>query len=112
MQRGCLLCCVLQVGKETLHYIATQGPTPETSVDLWRLVWQQRVQVVAMVTQDTEAGKVRCHRYWPDDVNTPLVVNDRCVRARLAVSCVACSLIFCVYLSTIMFRLLTDCRFA
>ena len=109
------VCCgILQVGKETLHYIATQGPTPETSVDLWRLVWQQRVQVVAMVTQDTEAGKVRCHRYWPDDVNTPLVVNDRCVRARarLVVSCVACRLIFSVYLSMVMSRLLADCRFA
>ncbi len=30
------------------------------------MVLEQNVEVIAMVTQDVESGKVKCHRYWPD----------------------------------------------
>ena len=52
---------------------------PDTTADFWRMVWQYEVKVVVMVTQDTEAGKVRCHRYWPLDADTPLRVSERLV---------------------------------
>ncbi|XP_071106715.1 receptor-type tyrosine-protein phosphatase epsilon-like [Haliotis cracherodii] len=47
-------------------YIATQGPTPATVGDFWRMVWQQRVGKIVMVTQLKEMQKVKCERYWPD----------------------------------------------
>ena len=67
----------VSVGKEQRHYIATQGPLQQTTGDFWRMVWEQRVQVIAMVTQDVENDKVKCHRYWPDSAATPFTVYNR-----------------------------------
>ena len=61
------------------HYIACQGPLPTTATDFWRLVWERRVQAIAMVTMATENGKVKCHRYWPESVQDPFIISDRCV---------------------------------
>ena len=57
-------------------YIACQGPLPHTSDDFWEMVWQREVTVIVMLTLDMEAKKVKCHRYWPDSVDTPLEVCD------------------------------------
>ncbi|ELU00610.1 hypothetical protein CAPTEDRAFT_41440, partial [Capitella teleta] len=40
------------------HYIATQGPKASTVVDFWRLLWQEKVNRIVMVTQLVEGGKV------------------------------------------------------
>jgi protein tyrosine phosphatase len=47
---------------KTLRYIATQGPLPHTVEDFWLLVWQEEIRTVAMVTPETERGRVKCHR--------------------------------------------------
>jgi protein tyrosine phosphatase len=39
-------------------YIATQGPKRNTVVDFWRMIWQEHVQVIAMLTNVMENGKV------------------------------------------------------
>ncbi|XP_076814846.1 receptor-type tyrosine-protein phosphatase F-like isoform X2 [Clavelina lepadiformis] len=46
-------------------YIATQGPTRETSHDFWRMVWEQRSSVIVMMTKCEERSKVKCDQYWP-----------------------------------------------
>lgn len=46
-------------------YIATQGPLPNTIVDFWWMVWQERSECIAMVTKEVERGKNKCCRYWP-----------------------------------------------
>ncbi|XP_076349495.1 receptor-type tyrosine-protein phosphatase mu-like isoform X2 [Tachypleus tridentatus] len=48
------------------EYIATQGPKPNTVVDFWRMVWQEGVTLIAMVTNLIEKGKTKCEKYWPD----------------------------------------------
>nr|XP_020139947.1 receptor-type tyrosine-protein phosphatase V-like isoform X2 [Microcebus murinus] len=48
------------------EFIATQGPLKKTLEDFWRLVWEQRVQVIAMLTVGMENGRVLCEHYWPD----------------------------------------------
>ncbi|XP_031437137.1 LOW QUALITY PROTEIN: tyrosine-protein phosphatase non-receptor type 14 [Clupea harengus] len=50
---------------EEWHYIATQGPLPHTCQDFWQMIWEQGVNVIAMVTAEEEGGKGRSHRYWP-----------------------------------------------
>ena len=43
------------------------GPLPNTVNDFWWLVWQERVHVVAMVTNTVERGQQKCEQYWPDE---------------------------------------------
>nr|DBA27256.1 TPA: hypothetical protein GDO54_011420 [Pyxicephalus adspersus] len=53
------------VGEKEWHYIATQGPLPQTFHDFWQMVWEQGVNVIAMVTAEEEEGRAKSHRYWP-----------------------------------------------
>lgn len=37
---------------EEWHYIATQGPLANTCADFWQMIWEQGVNVIAMVTAE------------------------------------------------------------
>ena len=63
--------------RSTDFLFCLQGPLPITMADFWRMVWEQKSQVVAMVTLDMEGGKVKCHRYWPESTELPLKVCNR-----------------------------------
>ncbi|XP_065168794.1 tyrosine-protein phosphatase corkscrew-like isoform X3 [Atheta coriaria] len=47
-------------------YIATQGCLPSTVADFWQMVWQENSRVIVMTTKETERGKNKCARYWPE----------------------------------------------
>uniref|UniRef100_A0A3Q3FBX1 protein-tyrosine-phosphatase n=1 Tax=Labrus bergylta TaxID=56723 RepID=A0A3Q3FBX1_9LABR len=61
------------------EYVATQGPLPGTKDDFWKMVWEQNVHNVVMVTQCVEKGRVKCDHYWPLDQD-PLYYGDLIVR--------------------------------
>uniref|UniRef100_F6TAZ7 Receptor-type tyrosine-protein phosphatase V n=1 Tax=Monodelphis domestica TaxID=13616 RepID=F6TAZ7_MONDO len=49
------------------EFIATQGPLKKTLEDFWRLVWEQKVHTIVMLTVGMENGRVLCEHYWPLD---------------------------------------------
>ena len=42
------------------------GPLSNTLTDHWRMIWQEQVHTVVMVTNIEEDDKVKCQQYWPD----------------------------------------------
>lgn len=64
------------VGKDRLHYIACQEPLPQTVNDFWRMVWQEKAEVIAMITQGTKTGKADNH-YWPPSLKETMMFADR-----------------------------------
>eukprot|EP00105_Crassostrea_gigas_P041534 XP_019925682.1 PREDICTED: receptor-type tyrosine-protein phosphatase epsilon isoform X2 [Crassostrea gigas] len=56
-------------------YIASQGPKPKTVGDFWKMIWQENVFVIAMVTNLKEGDKIKCERYWPTSGDSKIVLE-------------------------------------
>uniref|UniRef100_A0A915HRQ3 protein-tyrosine-phosphatase n=1 Tax=Romanomermis culicivorax TaxID=13658 RepID=A0A915HRQ3_ROMCU len=46
-------------------YIITQAPLPETITEFWRMIWQEKVNTIVMLTHLSEREKPKCERYFP-----------------------------------------------
>uniref|UniRef100_A0A1A7XS34 Protein tyrosine phosphatase, non-receptor type 20 n=1 Tax=Iconisemion striatum TaxID=60296 RepID=A0A1A7XS34_9TELE len=62
----------MQVGEEELFYISCQGPLPSTVQAFWQMIWETKSDVVSMMTQEVERGRIKCHKYWPEKQGVPL----------------------------------------
>jgi len=63
------------------EFIASQGPMKSTVDDFWRMIWEQNVPLIVMVTQLEERGRERCAKYWPND-GEPMYFGDLQVSMR------------------------------
>lgn len=50
-------------------YIATQGPMANTLIDFWKMVWQEKVPIIVMITKLQEQNSVKCESYIPESVS-------------------------------------------
>ena len=53
---------------QSREFIAAQGPTITTVGDFWRMIWEQRVEIIVMVTNIKEGMDEKCQQYWSDGI--------------------------------------------
>lgn len=47
-----------------------------TVCDFWRMIWEQHLQLVLMLTNLEEYSKTKCAKYWPDKEEEKKTYND------------------------------------
>ncbi|XP_012286742.1 tyrosine-protein phosphatase 69D [Orussus abietinus] len=52
--------------KERKKFICAQGPMENTVCDYWRMIWEQHLEIILMLTNLEEYSKTKCAKYWPD----------------------------------------------
>ncbi|XP_046406148.1 tyrosine-protein phosphatase 69D [Ischnura elegans] len=53
--------------KERKKFICAQGPMDNTVCDFWRMIWEQHLELILMLTNLEEYSKTKCAKYWPDE---------------------------------------------
>jgi len=51
--------------KERKRWVCAQGPLEYTLADFWRMIQEQGVEIVIMLTNLEEYNRVKCAQYWP-----------------------------------------------
>ena len=67
---------------ESKAYIAAQGPMSNTIDDFWRMIWNERVSSIVMITKLVERNKNKCELYFPADTAIAVDYNDIKVTVR------------------------------
>ncbi|EER44796.1 conserved hypothetical protein [Histoplasma capsulatum H143] len=65
----------IESSRSNKRYIATQAPIPATFNDFWRVVWEQDIRVIVMLTAESEGPQLKCHPYWKAADYGPLKVS-------------------------------------
>ena|SRR3990167_3447403 len=56
--------------------IATQAPLPNCFDNFWRMILENEVNIIVMLTRLNEGGKLKANCYWPTEANLPVVSTD------------------------------------
>ncbi|KAF4090352.1 hypothetical protein AMELA_G00050820 [Ameiurus melas] len=62
----------MKVGPDEFFYISSQGPLPNTQDCFWQMIWENKSDIIAMMTREVERGIIKCHKYWPEKLDVPM----------------------------------------
>lgn len=62
--------------KERKKFICAQGPMESTVSDFWRMIWEQHLEIIVMLTNLEEYNKAKCAKYWPEKVQDSTQFGD------------------------------------
>ncbi|CAH8601467.1 unnamed protein product [Heterobilharzia americana] len=57
------------LNRNKVDYIASQAPLESTVGDFWRMILEQNVTLIVMLTRLYEEGVSKCFQYWPTDIH-------------------------------------------
>lgn len=66
-----------------LKYLACQGPIPQTIVDMWKMVWQENIELVVNLTcvgEIDSKGRPRSCEYYPGTVGQQVAYGEIAVK--------------------------------
>ncbi|XP_030375463.1 tyrosine-protein phosphatase 69D [Scaptodrosophila lebanonensis] len=66
--------------KERKKFICAQGPMEGTIDDFWRMIWEQHLEIIVMLTNLEEYNKAKCAKYWPEKVQDTKKFGDISVK--------------------------------
>lgn len=62
--------------KERKKFICAQGPMENTVNDFWRMIWEQHLELILMLTNLEEYSKTKCAKYWPEKTDGDKIYGD------------------------------------
>ena len=62
--KGYINASPINIGKKEKYFISTQGPKPETIEDFWTMIYENNSNVIVMLCNTTEGGRIKCENYW------------------------------------------------
>ena len=62
--------------KERKKFICAQGPMDATINDFWRMIWEQHLEIIVMLTNLEEYNKTKCAKYWPESTNDSIQYGE------------------------------------
>ena len=62
--KGYINASPINIGKKEKYFISTQGPKPETIEDFWTMVYENNSNVIVMLCNVMEGGRIKCENYW------------------------------------------------
>ena len=66
--------------KERKKFICAQGPMESTINDFWRMIWEQHLEIIIMLTNLEECNRSKCAKYWPEKITDSRLFGDITVK--------------------------------
>nr|CAH8861470.1 unnamed protein product [Trichobilharzia regenti] len=61
------------LNRNKIDYIASQAPLESTVGDFWRMIIEQNITIIVMLTRLYEEDISKCYQYWPDDIHESVI---------------------------------------